>query len=141
MCIRDSLEFALPNGNGNLVRPQFRLRVLQPRLELRLFARESAFAAADVIDALLQRRHGGLQFGDLIFAPEDGGGGVAGAVAVEVTACEDAVPVEQIPGWRDKIKSSICRPAAFDGRRQIRRDQRLSQQPPQELSLIHISIR
>ena len=129
--ILQSLEFALAGRNGDLLRAQFRLRLLQASLELGLLAQERPLLAAHFADAFLQRGHCLAQIGDLILASEDGRGGLAGAMPVEVAARINAVPVEQIARGRDKVKGSVGRAPGLRRGRQIRRDQSLSQQPVQ----------
>ena len=75
---------------------QFRLRLLQARLQRRLFALQRAFAAADFVDLFLKSRELRLQFRDLIFASEDGRRRFAIAAAVRVTARVNAVAIQQL---------------------------------------------
>ena len=126
------LELALARGDGDLPRAQFGLRLLQAGLQLRLLAQERALLPAGVADAFLQGAGGLAQFGDLIFAAQDGGGRPAVAVAVQIAAGEDAVPVEQIARWGDEVVGPVGLAPGSRRRRKVGRDQRLAQQPPQQ---------
>ena len=53
--ILQRLELAFVRGDGDFLRAQFRLRLLQAGLQRRLLALQRAFAAADFADLFLQR--------------------------------------------------------------------------------------
>ena len=87
------VEFALMRGDGHFLLAQFGLRLLKTGLQRSLFTEQRALVAAQFIDLFLRLGDLRFQFGDLIFAAEDGAGGLAGTIAG--TAGIDAVAGEQ----------------------------------------------
>ncbi len=73
-----------------------------------------------------------MQFGDLVFAPENRSRSLGIAVAVQVTARVNAVPAQQIAGQRDEIATRMAVLNLGRGRGQIGRNEGAAQQRLQE---------
>ena len=96
--ILQRVELAFARGDGDFLLAQFRLRLLQARLQFRLLAQQRAAFAAHLGHAMLDFRQFAVQFGDLVFAAENRGRRLGIAVAVQITAGVNAVPAQQIAG-------------------------------------------
>ena len=98
------VELALARGDGHFLGAQFRLGLLQAGLQLRLFAEQRALAPADFGDAFLQCGRRACNSAIWFLRPENGCGAPCRNLAVQITAGENAVAVEQFALGRDKIK-------------------------------------
>ena len=70
--ILQRVELTFARGNGDLLRAQFALRLLQAGLQRGLLAQQRFFAAVRNVDLVLQPGQLTLQPGDLILPAEDG---------------------------------------------------------------------
>ena len=126
--ILQRVELALARGDGDFLLAQFRLRLLQRRLQFGLLAQQRAAFAAHLGHAVLERGQFILQIGNLILAAQNGARRLGIAVAVQIAAGVNAVTAQQIALQRDEIAARV---AVLDLRRrgrQIRRDERAAEQ-------------
>ena len=124
------VEFTLACGDGHFVSAQFRLCLLQAGLQSGLLALESALALAELSDHFVKFAESRLEFGNLVFATENGGRPFA--VAVGVTAGENSVPVQQLPFQGDEIASAFAFAPGVGRRGEVRHNQRVAQQTVQQ---------
>ena len=91
----------------------------------------TAFGAARLVDLFLDLRELGLEFGNLILAPEDTGGRLV-AVSVAGTAGEDAVAGEQFAGRGDKVERAVALAPRGGRGGEVWNDPRQAEQPLHE---------
>jgi hypothetical protein len=118
--VLEGLKFTLTGGDGNFLGAKIGLGLLEAGLDLGLFGGQGAFLASGFGDLILELGGGGLEFGDLVFASENGGGGLAAAVAVQVAAGENAVAIEEFAGGGDKIVEAESGAGGFGGGGEVR---------------------
>jgi hypothetical protein len=65
------VDLALSRGDGDFLVAEFRLRLLEARLQFRLLALQRAAALAGFGNFFLKLQHIGLELGNLVFATEN----------------------------------------------------------------------
>jgi len=89
------VELAFASSDGDLLRAQLGLGLLQAGLQRNLLVQQHVFLPAPLAHSFLQSGQVSLQFGDLVLPSKNRRRRLAGTVAVRVAAGINSVPAEE----------------------------------------------
>ena len=129
----ERLELTLARGDGDFLRAQISLGLLEAGLQRGLLALERALLVADAVRLRLGLLNLRLESGNLVLAAQDGGRGFPVRSAAQGAAGENALAVEQIARERGEVVSSVARLPRRRGRSEVGDDARVAEQSTDEI--------
>ena len=122
----EGIELTLTGGHGDLLLTQFHPHLFQRQLQGGLFELQGRLFLGGLREASLKGGDLGLEFGDLIFAPQNAGRCLARGALCSTGKHSQAS--ENLAHRRNKVPASPCPSRQSEGRVQVGHDERATEQ-------------